>query len=72
MDMQMPKVDGLEAAQLIRSLPDERAKTLPIIALTANVFKDDIEKCLKAGMNGHIGKPLNLNEVLAVLKKYLN
>ena len=71
MDIQMPKMDGLEATRKIRSLPDERAKTLPIIAMTANVFKEDVEKCRAAGTNGHIGKPLALDEVLAVMKDYL-
>jgi len=71
MDLQMPKMDGLDATRQIRSLPDEHIKTLPIIALTANVFKEDVEKCLKAGMNGHIGKPVNMDEILEILKKYL-
>ena len=70
MDMQMPGMDGLEATKKIRTLPDERAKKLPIIAMTANVFKEDIEKCLAAGMDDHIGKPLDIDEVIAVLKKY--
>ena len=71
MDIQMPKLDGLDATRQIRSLPGEYAKRLPIIAMTANVFMDDIKKCLSAGMNGHIGKPLDMDEVMAVLKRYL-
>ena len=71
MDIQMPVMDGLDATRQIRSLPGEYAKKLPIIAMTANVFMDDVEKCLDAGMNGHIGKPLDMNEVMAVLNKYL-
>jgi CheY-like chemotaxis protein len=47
------------------------AKQVPIIALTANVFRDDINKCTDAGMNGHIGKPINFDEVMDVLRKYL-
>ncbi|MDR1589299.1 MAG: response regulator [Oscillospiraceae bacterium] len=71
MDMQMPEMDGLEAARRIRALDVPRAKTVPIIAMTANVFKEDIDNCLAAGMNGHIGKPLGLNDILAQLRKYL-
>ena len=71
MDMQMPEVDGLEATQRIRALDAPRAKTIPIIAMTANVFREDIERCVEAGMNDHIGKPINFNELLAKLKEYL-
>jgi len=67
----MPEMDGYEATQKIRMLDLARAKTIPIIAMTANVFREDIEKCLAAGMNGHVGKPLNLDEVLSKLQKYL-
>jgi len=72
MDMQMPEMDGLMATREIRALLSQGEKQLPIIAMTANVFKSDIEECLAAGMNGHIGKPLNLDEVLRCLHKYLN
>ena len=72
MDMQMPEMDGLMATRKIRALLSQREKHLPIIAMTANVFKSDIEECLAAGMNGHIGKPINLDEVLRCLHKYLN
>jgi signal transduction histidine kinase/DNA-binding response OmpR family regulator len=51
--------------------PQEPAKQVPIIAMTANVFREDIEKCLAAGMNGHVGKPLDFEEVLSVLRRYL-
>jgi len=71
MDVQMPGMDGYEATRHIRAMDNPRAKTIPIIAMTANVFQEDIEKCLQAGMNNHIGKPLNLDEVLEKLKKYL-
>jgi len=71
MDIQMPGVDGYESTKLIRSIDDPAAKTVPIIAMTANVFKEDIERCLEAGMNGHVGKPLDFKEVMAVLNKYL-
>lgn len=71
MDVQMPVMDGLEASRYIRALENPRAKTVPIIAMTANVFREDKEKCLKAGMNDHVGKPLDWEEVLATLWKYL-
>ena len=70
MDVQMPETDGYEATRLIRALNIPSAKTIPIIALTANVFREDIEKCLAASMNGHIGKPLVFDEVFRQLKLY--
>ncbi|MCL2319666.1 MAG: ATP-binding protein [Treponema sp.] len=71
MDIHMPGVDGYESTRRIRSLDHPRAKTVPIIAMTANVFKEDVEHCLAAGMNGHIGKPLKIDELMAILKNYL-
>jgi CheY-like chemotaxis protein len=71
MDMQMPQIDGLEATREIRGLGFPKAEKIPIVAMTANVFKEDVEKCLEAGMNGHVGKPLDLNEVMEVLRRYL-
>jgi len=71
MDIQMPGINGYEATRAIRSLDNPAAKTVPIIAMTANVFREDIDRCFEAGMNGHVGKPLDLNEVMAVLRKYL-
>ncbi len=71
MDIQMPVMDGYEATRLIRAQDFPRAKEIPIVAMTANVFREDIERCLEAGMNSHIGKPVMINELLAVLKKYL-
>jgi CheY-like chemotaxis protein len=68
MDMQMPEVDGLEAARRIRAMGIPRARTIPIVAMTANVFREDVEKCLAAGMNAHVGKPLEMDEVLEQLK----
>ena len=67
MDLQMPVMDGLSAARLIRQ---ELALTrLPIIAMTANAMSSDREACLAAGMNDHIGKPFNLDELVGVLRK---
>jgi signal transduction histidine kinase/CheY-like chemotaxis protein len=72
MDVQMPEMDGYEATRRIRALDVPQAKQIPIIAMTANVFKEDIEKCRKAGMDGHIGKPLDMSELFATLKTYLS
>ncbi|MCL1820234.1 MAG: ATP-binding protein, partial [Oscillospiraceae bacterium] len=71
MDMQMPVMDGLETTRRIRALPGHRRDKLPIIAMTANVFKDDIEACLEAGMDYHVGKPIDLDKVIDVMRKYL-
>ena len=71
MDVQMPEMDGYEATQRIRALDLPEAKSIPIIAMTANVFREDIEKCMKAGMNSHVGKPLDFDEVLEKLNIYL-
>jgi hemerythrin-like metal-binding protein len=71
MDVQMPEMDGYEAARRIRGMDIPQARTVPIVAMTANVFREDIEKCLEAGMNDHIGKPLNIDSVLDILRKYL-
>jgi CheY-like chemotaxis protein/two-component sensor histidine kinase len=68
MDVQMPKMDGLEATRQIRAMISE---SLPIIAMTAHVFISDIEGCFSAGMNDHIGKPFDINDVLKILDKYL-
>jgi signal transduction histidine kinase/CheY-like chemotaxis protein len=71
MDMQMPKMDGLETTRRIRAMPALQDSNLPIIAMTANVFQDDIKACLAAGMNDHIGKPINIEGVLETLRRYL-
>ena len=71
MDVQMPEMDGYEATRLIRSQDFPNAKNIPIVAMTANVFKEDIDRCMAAGMNAHLGKPLNMNEVIGLLNKYL-
>ena len=77
MDLQMPVMDGFEATQRIREFEQEQEKTtgkarrIPIIAMTANVFREDIEKCLAFGMDDHIGKPLALAAVIEKIRKYL-
>ncbi|AEF81588.1 PTS transporter subunit EIIC [Leadbettera azotonutricia] len=70
MDVQMPEMDGYEATRQIRAFEGSE-KHVPIIAMTANVFREDIERCLAAGMNGHVGKPLVTNEVMAALSSHL-
>jgi CheY-like chemotaxis protein len=71
MDIQMPELDGYEATKAICALDLERAKHIPIIAMTANVFREDIEKCLAAGMNDHTGKPINTNELFKKISIYI-
>ena len=71
MDVQMPEMDGYEATRHIRASEAPNAATIPIIAMTANVFKEDIEQCLEAGMNDHVGKPLDMNDVMDKLRRYL-
>lgn len=63
MDVMMPVMDGLTATKTIRALERQDARTIPIIAMTANAFKEDAEKCLKAGMNAHLAKPLDIETV---------
>ncbi len=70
MDIHMPDMDGYEATKSIRALPGDKAKNIPIIALTATVFKEDIMRCLACGMNEHIKKPIDIYEILACIDKY--
>jgi signal transduction histidine kinase len=71
MDVHMPEMDGYEATRRIREGGSPIGKNIRIIALTADVFTEDIEKCLEAGMDGHIGKPVFPNNLYAMLKKHL-
>jgi len=71
MDLQMPEMDGLTATEHIRALEIEKAKEIPIIAMTANVFREDVERCLAVGMNDHIGKPIDYDNMINILKRYL-
>ncbi|GHV27734.1 hypothetical protein FACS1894167_03260 [Synergistales bacterium] len=71
MDVQMPEMDGYEATRRIRESGAPNAGTIPIVAMTANVFREDIEKCLEVGMNDHIAKPLDINKALQKLREYL-
>jgi len=71
MDIQMPGMDGYETTRCIRKVDSPGAASIPIVAISANVFKEDIEQCYDAGMNGHIGKPVYVEELFEQLKKYL-
>jgi signal transduction histidine kinase/CheY-like chemotaxis protein len=71
MDVQMPSMDGYEATSLIRALPRRDAKTVIIIALTANAFKEDMDKAVRSGMNSHLAKPVEIETLLGALARYL-
>jgi len=68
MDIHMPEMDGYEATGRIRASD----KKVPIIAMTANVFREDIERCIRAGMNDHLGKPVDIGEIISTLRTYLS
>ena len=72
MDIQMPEMDGIAATKRIRELGTQKALKIPIVAMTANVFKEDVERCISAGMNDHIGKPIDYDDMLKMLKQYLS
>ena len=69
MDVQMPEMDGIEATREIRKREEETGKHVPIIALTANAFKEDKKKCLEAGMDEYATKPIKINEIFSVIEK---
>lgn len=71
MDIMMPEMDGYEATRAIRSLGREDAKTIPILAMTANAFDEDVEKSQKAGMNGHLSKPIAIDTMKVMIAKNL-
>ncbi|MDR2185858.1 MAG: response regulator [Treponema sp.] len=71
MDIHMPEMDGYEATRRIRASSAPGAKTVPIIAMTANIFKDDVSRCFESGMNDHLGKPVDLEELMKRLRNYL-
>lgn len=71
MDVSMPEMDGIEATKLIRQLPGQNGKVF-IVALTANVFKDDIKRCYDAGMNGFVPKPIDKKHLLKSIGKFLD
>ena len=71
MDIQMPVMDGYTAARAIRALPDSKLAGIPIIAMTANAFQSDVSAAEKAGMNGHIAKPLDVQKMLETIQTVL-
>jgi len=71
MDIRMPVMNGYEATKAIRALERPDAQDIPIIAMTADSFSEDVQRCLDSGMNAHTAKPINLDEVVSLLKKYI-
>ena len=71
MDIQMPVMNGYEASEAIRALEDEVLSSVPIIAMTANAFSEDVKKAHDAGMNAHIAKPIDVNVMVSVLTDIL-
>ncbi len=71
MDIRMPIMNGYEATDAIRAMDDRPDASLPIIAMTADAYSDDIQRCLSHGMNAHVAKPIDIDEVARVLKKYM-
>ena len=71
MDVQMPNMDGYEATRVIRAMDRADSKAIPIIAMTANAFDDDVRAALRAGMDAHFAKPIEVNELEQILNRYL-
>ena len=71
MDMRMPEMDGLEATQAIRALDRIDAKTVPIIALTANAFDEDVQRSMQAGLNAHLSKPVEPESLYETLESLI-
>ena len=72
MDLRMPVLDGFAAARAIRELPREDAATIPILAVSADAYEEDVERCLDAGMNGHIAKPINPRQLYEELTRVIS
>ncbi|MBQ8151783.1 MAG: response regulator, partial [Firmicutes bacterium] len=71
MDLQMPVMDGLTSAETIRSQETDDSKTIPIIALTANAFDEDVQRTIRAGMNAHLSKPVEPEQVYETLEEFI-
>ena len=72
MDIQMPVMDGYQAARAIRGLERRDVSCMPIIAMTANAFEEDVRAAIRAGMNAHFSKPIDLDALESLLSRYLN
>lgn len=71
MDIQMPVMDGYKATQVIRKMEDPEKATIPIVAMTANAFAEDRQKALSVGMNDHVAKPIDMNQLMQVFVKHM-
>ena len=71
MDIQMPVMNGYDATLAIRKMKDTKKSGIPIIAMTANAFAEDAQKCLSVGMNAHVAKPVDMNILVPTMMKYL-
>jgi CheY-like chemotaxis protein len=69
MDIQMPEMNGLDATRTIRKLEDPLAASIPIVAMTADAFSENVTECLNAGMNGHIAKPIDVKLVIKEIRR---
>ena len=72
MDVHMPEMDGIAACRVIRSLPGNAGRKVPIIAMTADAFAEDVQTCLDSGMNGHLAKPIDVTKLMTYLKRIKN
>jgi CheY-like chemotaxis protein len=72
MDIQMPNMNGYEASKIIRAMTNPKKNSIPIIAMTANAFEEDKREAIKCGMNGHLGKPVNVRALMKELSGILN
>ena len=71
MDVRMPEMDGLEASKTIRAMDRPDARTVPIIAMTANAFDEDVQRSLQEGMNAHLSKPVEPNHLYQTLEELI-
>ena len=71
MDVQMPEMNGLDATRAIRKLEDRWASSIPIVAMTADAFSENVMECMNAGMNGHIAKPVDIKLVVKEIRRIM-
>lgn len=72
MDIQMPRLNGYEATRQIRKLNRRDSKTLPIVAMTANAFEEDVRLAMQAGMNANFTKPIDMDRLAEILRRFLS